>query len=120
MSYSENQLISLAKNNPKELVRILISPNADIKMLTSGVEILGGEVADEALVLPVLRQLLKHVNAIVREGAAIGVSTFYLEKKPPQDILDRLTVISNNDPSPTLRDYVAGILQDFEKINERN
>src|SRR6185369_2197059 len=116
MNYSDNQLISLAKTNPKELSRILTSPNADIRLLTSGAEILGGEVTDETLVLPVLRQLLKHVNAIVREGACIGVSSFYLEKKPPQDILDRLKVMSTNDPSPTLKDYAKTMLRDFEEL----
>ena len=116
MKYSDTQLIALAKNNPKELVRILTSPNADIRLLTSGVEILGGEVSDELLVVPVLKQLLKHVNAIVREGAAIGASTFYLDKKPHQDILDRMKVIAANDPSPTLREYAKGVVADFEII----
>jgi hypothetical protein len=116
MKYSDAQLISLAKANPKELVRILTSPNADMRLLASGAEILGGEVTDEMLVVPVFRQLLKHVNAIVREGAAIGVSTFYLDRKPPQDILDRLKALATNDPSPTLREYAKGVVADFEII----
>ncbi len=116
MNYTDNQLTQLAQNNPKELARILISPNADIRMLTSGAEILGGEVKDETIVLPVLRQLIKHVNAIVREGAAIGISSFYMEKKPPQDILDRLKVMSSNDPSPALKDYAKSMLRDFEEL----
>ncbi len=116
MSYSDTQLVNLAKTNPKELIRILTSPHADIRTLTAGVEILGGEVSDEAMVLPVLRQLLKHINAIVREGAAIGVSTFYLEKKPPRDILDRMKAIANSDPSPTLREYALGVVKDLETI----
>jgi hypothetical protein len=115
MSYTDNQLTALAQKNPKELVRILTSPNADVKTLTSGAEILGGEVADEELVLPTFRMLLKHINAIVREGAMIGVSSFYIEKLPPQDILERLKVISTNDPSPTLKEFAKQILKDFEK-----
>lgn len=114
MSYSENQLNQLAKSNPKELARILTSSNADIRMLTFGAEILGSEVEDETVVLPVLRQLLKHVNAIVREGAAIGISSFYLSKKPPQDIIERLRWMRKNDPSPTLRDTAETMLKDFE------
>lgn len=116
MKYSDNQLTTLAQNNPKELARVLISPNADIRMLTSGAEILGGEVTDETVVLPVLRMLLKHVNAIVREGAAIGLSSFYLERRPPADIMDRLKVMSTNDPSPTLREYAKTMLRDFEAL----
>lgn len=116
MNYSDKQMISLAQTNPKELARLLTSSNADIRMLTSGAEILSGEVSDETLVSPVLKQLLKHVNAIVREGAMIGVSTFYLETKPPQDILDKLKVMSTTDPSPTIKEYAKTILKDFENI----
>jgi hypothetical protein len=116
MKYSDTQLVSLAKANPKELVRILTSPNADMRLLASGAEILGGEVTDEMLVVPVFRRLLKHVNAIVREGAAIGVSTFYLDKKPPQDILDRLKALAASDPSPTLKEYAKSVVEDFEKV----
>lgn len=117
MNYTENQLTELAQSNPKELARVLTSPNANVRMLTFGAEILGGEVKDETIVLPVLRQLIKHVNAIVREGAAIGISSFYLEKKPPQDILDRLRTMSTNDPSPTLKEYAKTMLEDFKKLS---
>ena len=114
MSYSENQLNAQAKDNPKELVRILTSPNADVRTLTYGAEILGSEVTDEELVLPALRMLLKHVNAIVREGAMLGVSSFYLEKTPHKDILDRLKVMVKNDPSPSLKEFAQQILEEFE------
>src|ERR1700679_3183109 len=100
MSYSEKQLKTLAQSNPKELVRIITSPNVDIHMLTFGAELLGAEVADEEIVLPALRRLLKHINALVREGAMNGVSSFYMERKPPQDVLDRLRVMATTDPSP--------------------
>ncbi len=115
MSYSENQLTALAQKNPKELVRILTSPHADVRTLTFGAEILGGEVTDEELVLPALRMLLKHINAIVREGAMMGVSSFYMEKLPPQDILERLQAISKSDPSPTLKEFAKQILEEFEE-----
>lgn len=113
MNYSETQLTQIAKTNPKELARILTSPNGDTRVLTFGAEILGGEVTDETIVLPVLRQLIKHVNAIVREGAAIGISSFYIDKKPPQDIIDRLKWMATNDPSPTMKDYAKSMLEDF-------
>jgi hypothetical protein len=113
MSYSEIQLKAMVQNNPKELVRLLTSPNADTYLLTFGAELLGGEVTDENMVLPTLRQLLKHINAVVREGAMIGLSSFYMEKKPPQDILDKLQSMSTIDPSPTIREYADSILKDF-------
>jgi hypothetical protein len=116
MSYSPNQLKSLAKTNPKELARVITSPNADAHMLTSGAELLGEEVSDERIVLPALRQLLKHVHALVREGALTGLSSFYMGRKPPQDVLDRLQIISNSDPSPDLRDYAESLLKDFEAL----
>jgi len=115
MNYSQNQLKNLAQSNPKELARILTSPNADIHTLTFGAELLG-DVNDERIVLPTLRQLLKHINAIVREGALMGVSSFYSEKKPPQDILDRLRSIASNDPSPSLRGDAKAILEDLEAL----
>lgn len=114
MSYSENQLTALAQSNPKELARILISPNTDTRALTFGAEILGGEITDETLVLPVFRFLLKHVNAIVREGALIGVSAFYTNKKPPQEIMDRIQIIASSDPSPTLKEVAQDIIKQFE------
>lgn len=114
MSYTDNQLNDLAKTNPKELSRILSSPNADIRMLTSGAEILGGEVEDESLVLPALRILLKHVHATVREGAMMGISSHYLSKKPPADILDRLKIMAKSDPSPTIKEFATTMLKDFE------
>src|ERR1035441_9121918 len=109
MSYSDHQLTELAQTNPKELARILLRPSSDTRTLSFGAEILGTEVKEEETVLPVIRQLLKHVNAVVREGAVIGASSFYLESKPPRDILDRLIVISNSDPSPTLREFAKSV-----------
>ena len=115
MTYSQNQLKSLAENNPKELARIITSPNADTRMLTCGAELLG-EVSDERIALPALRQLLKHVHALVREGAMTGLSAFYMSKKPPRDILDRLAAMAKSDPSPSLRDYATSLLKDFEVL----
>jgi hypothetical protein len=115
MSYSQNQLKTLSQSNPKELARILSSPNADIHTLTFGAELLG-EVEDERIVLPTLRQLLKHVNAVVREGAMMGLSAFYLERKPPQDILDKLRAMTKNDPSPSNKEFADTLLKDFEVL----
>jgi hypothetical protein len=115
MGYSEFQLTALATSNPKELVRIITSPNSDVHALTFGAEILGGEVKDESLVLPALRQLLKHVNAVVREGAMLGVSAFYMEARPPQDILDRLQKMGADDPSPACKMLAISLLEGYSK-----
>lgn len=114
MNYSDSQLTALAQSNPKELARILSSPNANIRMLTFGVEILGGEVADENVVVPVLKKLLSHVNAVVREGAMLGVSSFFMGKKLPVEIMEKLKLMSTNDPSPTVKDFSKSLLKDFE------
>lgn len=114
MSYSQNQLKTMAQSNPKELARIITSPNADTHMLTFGAELLG-EVPDERIVLPALRQLLKHVHALVREGAMMGLSSFYVDKKPPQDIIERLQVIAKSDPSPSLRLDAKALLEEYHE-----
>lgn len=113
MIYTISQLIDLAQNSPEELSRILTSPNADTKMLVAGAELLCDEISNETIVLPVIRQLLKHTHALVRESAIIGITSFYENKKPPQDIINRLQVISNSDPSMQLRIYAKDILEMF-------
>jgi hypothetical protein len=114
MNYTDNQLIHLAQNEPNELARLLVNPTASVKMLVAGVEILGEEAEDEKIVLPVLRQLLNHIHAAVREGAAVGVSSFYAKDKLPSDILDRLRFMSQSDPSPNVKNYAKFMLQEFE------
>ena len=115
MNYSQNQLKALVDTNPKELARVITSPNSGTHLLAVGAELLG-DVTDERIVLPALRQLLKHVHALVREGAMTGLSSFYLERKPPQDILERLRVMTKNDPSPDLREYAQSLLKNFEVL----
>jgi hypothetical protein len=115
MNYSQNQLKTLSESNPKELARIITSPNADIHMLTVGAELLG-ESTDERIVLPTLRQLLKHVHALVREGAMTGLSSFYMDKKPPQDVLDRVRTMAKSDPSPNNKEFAATLLAEWANL----
>lgn len=115
MSYHDKKLTTLAQTNPKELARILSGPTNDTGMLTFGVEILGEEVKDETIVLPVIRRLLRHINAVVREGAILGAASFYSNNKPPQDIVDRLRVMSNSDPSPSIRSCASDILDTWSE-----
>lgn len=116
MKYSRNQLQILSKENPKELVLILTGSNADVSTLTLGIEFLGESFIDERIVLPVFHLLLKHINATVREGAMIGLSSFYIEKKPPQDILEKLQIMSKNDPSFCNKEFAESILKDFKRF----
>jgi hypothetical protein len=110
MNYSEEHLIALAQTNPQELYKILINPRTPTTALMLGVEILANEVKNEEIVLPVLKRLLNHVNAGVRENAVISVCSFYINNKPPQDILDRVQEIANNDPSFYLKEYAKDVL----------
>ena len=110
MIHTDDQLIKIAQSNPKELIRILTNHNTDPRVLVAGAEILGLEVKDESIVLPTLRALLKHMNAMIREAACIGIKSFYEDQAIPIDILDKLKTMSKNDPSPIVRDYIRTIL----------
>jgi hypothetical protein len=109
-----NELRLLAQQNPKELIRIITSLNGNVKTLTAGVEILGEETTDESLVIPVFRQLIKHSNALVREGTMNGMSVFFINKSPPEDIVERLRSMSINDPFPPNKDIAKDLLNKFE------
>lgn len=111
MMYTEYQLIQFAQNNPQELVKI-INSHSDIRTITSTVDILSSEVADETIVFPILNRLLKHIHVTVRESALSGVSSFYTGKIIPQDIINQLENIANNDPSILLRDYARDLLKE--------
>lgn len=115
MNYSDTQLRKLAQQNPKELVRIITSPNGDARMLALGAEILGEEVGGESIVIPTLKQLLKHSHALVREGALNGVAAFFINKTIPRDILERIKIISNSDPLLTNKEIAADIISNSEK-----
>lgn len=115
MKYTETQLKLLAKDNPKELARIITSPYGDVNTSTLGAEILGEEVSDETLVLPALKILIKNNHALVRESAMIGISAFYSDRSPPRDILDILKSISNIDPLPSNKELAKDLIITFSK-----
>lgn len=115
MSYSHEQLHKLAESDLPKFIKILNSPNSDTYTLSIGAEILGEEVTDEDISLPILKKLLKHVNAVVREGAVIGITALFADKKIPADILERVKEMSQNDPSPALRLYANDILEDYKE-----
>ncbi len=113
MSYNNAQLLALAQNAPEDLAKMLNNQNIDIKLLTNGIEILSEETKDESLILPLFQNLLKHTNALVREGAIAGVAAFYENRQLPHNIIERLKIISNNDPSCDLKSYAKDILNDI-------
>lgn len=115
MTYSNTQLRTLAQQNPKELIRIITGSNGEPHIIASGVEILGEEVTNETLVIPVLRQLLKHPHALVREGALNSITAFFSDKLMPRDILERLRIIAKNDPLSTNKEIATDMLSVFEK-----
>lgn len=114
MSYSNAQLQSIAKKDIKELIYIIEKSGSDIKTLELAIDILSDECDIEEHVLPVLSRCLKHVHVTVREASMMGVNTFYVSKPPPEEILDRLVVISNSDPSSYLREFAKDILDEFK------
>lgn len=116
MNYSNSQLRNLAQQNPKELIRIITGSKGDAQSLAFGAEVLGEEVDNESLVVPVLRQLLKHPHALVREGALNGVMAFFSNKPLiPVSILEQLRTIVKSDPLSTNKEIAADMISNFEK-----
>lgn len=113
MSYFSAQLQSIAKKDIKELIHIIDNSGSDISTLEIAIDILSDESDNEEDVFPILNRCLKHVHVLVREASMTGVTTFYDNKTPPKEILDRLEVISNSDPSSYLRDFAKDILNEF-------
>jgi hypothetical protein len=113
MGYTAIQLKKLAKENPQELIKLINNSEKDIVILTFGAEIIGEEFEDELVVLPIFKRLLKHIHALVRESAMIGISSFYFGKQLPEEIRNRLEDISKSDPSPVLKEYASDLLGDF-------
>lgn len=115
MSYSTIQLRNLAQQNPKELIRIITSPNGDAQTLSLGAEVLGEEISNETIVIPTLKQLLKHPHALVREGALNGVAAFFSDKPMVREILERLRFIAKSDPLSSNKETAVDMISTFEK-----
>lgn len=107
------KLKQLAKDNPTQFIQ-LINSIQDIHALADYIEILGEEISDEVLVLPLFKRLLKHVHLLVREAALTAISNFYINKPIPKDILDRVKAISNSDPSSEIRDLAIDLLKELK------
>lgn len=115
MFYSELQLVKLAQDDPAQLSKILINSSNNINTLTFGIEILASETEEEKFFLEPAKMLLKHVHAVVREGACLAVASFYTNKSVPSEIIDRLKWLSSHDPSPNVKNSAQIALQDVLK-----
>ena len=114
MIISQDQIRQLAKTQPQEAVKLLSGCANDISTITDIVEILSEEVSDETIMLPLFKRLLKHVHVLVRESTILGISNFYIDKKLPTDILNKLESISKSDPSSDLREFSSDMLKNFK------
>jgi vesicle coat complex subunit len=117
MSYSTQQLKQIAKTDPQELVKIINNNyRTDSKTIALAIDVLGEEISDETIVVPLVKKLLRHAHMLIRESAIMCAANFYDGKELPQDIIDRLKVLSKTDPSNIIKDLATDTLKDF-KIN---
>ena len=112
MEYLATHLQNLAKTSPQEIINIINKNNSDIKTITEAIEILGEEKVEEALILPVLKRLLRHIHAQVRESTILAISSYY-QKELPKEILDRIKIMVKADPSPIVRNCCEDVLENF-------
>jgi DNA-directed RNA polymerase len=100
----------LAQTNSKELIRIINSSTLKVKELSTAIEILAEESIEEQLILPIFLRLLKHIHVSVRESTIFGIISFYENKQLPKLIMERLNIISKNDPSSDIKELALEFL----------
>lgn len=84
--------------DPEALLVLLRDANANPVDLTLGAE-LARRLAESTGVVSVLLALTKHREAVVREGAVLGLGHF----RGRNDVLGRLDALADEDPSPAVR-----------------
>lgn len=97
----------LAENNPSELIAWIKSGSLQPPDLTFAAEILGRVRSMEGI-SPILLELLSHQSPLVREGALYGL---YHYRDDPK-VEDAIRQIEAKDPSLTIRETAAEILDD--------
>jgi HEAT repeat protein len=110
---SQNELRAMANNSPANLVALIESGALGNVELTFAAEYLGKATAAEGVVLTLL-VLLRHPNALVREGALYGLS----EVRNDQAVIDAVTVVRDGDPSSALRSIAESILEELTGESE--
>jgi hypothetical protein len=93
----ESEFRMLAEQSPMRLLWLIRYGNLRPAQLTFAAEI-AGSIADSAIVVPALLELLNHSSPVVREGAVYG-----LEKHLTTEVRERLRLVSEKDPSPAVR-----------------
>lgn len=97
----------LARNNPAELVRLVVSEVArDSVLLSHAVEAMSLS-HDPTLILPALMRVLAHDRPFVRESAILGIAPFLSGSLQARD---RVREIAQFDTSPGVREAAADAL----------
>jgi len=91
----------LVSHFPHELAKVISGGQLEPANLTFAAEAMG-QCKDDDLVRNTLIPLLRHDEAIVREGAIYG-----LENHKNSDVSAVLSWMAQNDPSPCIRDLAT-------------
>jgi HEAT repeat protein len=94
----------LAQHYPHELLKLIASGRLRPTDLTFAAEI-AGQLQNSTHVRAVLRRLLAHADALVREGAIYGLARHV---DPP--VREELRHLASSDPSPAVRQAAADTL----------
>jgi hypothetical protein len=116
--HCEDLFLRLAKEDPHQLADMINNNALKPYDLTYAAEYLGAECNDSNLVRKTLVPLLDHPEAVVREGALIGLNQTRLYDE--DDHIDEATEkiiekMSSDDPSPCIREFSKQIVEDFYK-----
>lgn len=113
----------MSREKPYDLIKWIESGTLKPYDLTYAAETLGDIEGCEALLVPVLRNLLDHEDAMVREGAIYGIykQRLYDIRSGWQDVdtLRKLRRMAVNDPSPGVRNAAADVIEDLPEVFRR-
>lgn len=114
---SDEELLKLSKDNPEHLSKMLTNVNTNVKNLVFGIECLALECKDDDMFFSTATALLKHINSSVRESACISLGIYLKNKVPPQEIIDKIRIMSTHDPSHDVKDAADILLKDISAKN---
>lgn len=117
MVYSNEELLKLSKDDPAHLSKMLTNVNTNIVNLIFGIECLASESKDAEIFFNTVSPLLKHINSSVRESACISLGIFLKNKIPPQEIIDKIRIMSTHDPSHDVKEAADILLKDISAKN---
>ena len=97
----------LAQHYPRELLKLIASNQLRPTDLTFAAEI-AGRLSEPSEVRAILRPLLSHTDALVREGAIYG-----LARHVDPAVREEISKLASFDPSPAVRQAAADILDNL-------